>query len=112
MRVLSLCIATIASVWGALAQAHEVHQGDYWQQIDQNHDGVIDEAEYLQWMMYGFQQRDRNSDHVLNGDELPAGSAKPITQAQQRHALRDQFHAQDRDGDNMLTPLELLASPR
>lgn len=112
MRVLFLYLASIACLGGAVTHAHGADQAGYWQRIDQNHDGVIDESEYLQWMMYGFTQRDRNGDHVLNGDELPTGSAKPITETQQRHALKNQFHAQDRDGDNVLTPSEFLAPPR
>ena len=112
MRASPRCVVFILCVWAASAQTHIVTKGGYWQQIDQNRDGVVDETEYLEWMMYGFRQRDRNGDHVLSGDERPPGSVGPITETQQRQALLKQFHAQDQDGNNKLSPHEFFAPPR
>ena len=112
MRASTCCVVFMLCVWAVSAQAQGVSKGRYWQQIDQNRDGLIDETEYLEWMMYGFRQRDRNGDHILSGDERPPGSVGPITETQQRQAFLKQFHAQDRDGNNQLSPHEFFAPPR
>ncbi|WP_331716767.1 calcium-dependent protein kinase 21 [Stenotrophomonas sp. MMGLT7] len=80
--------------------------------MDRDGDGRVGLEEYLAWMSYGFDQRDRNGDGVLDGDELLGGRGQPVTRLQHRAALAERFHRQDADGDGYLSARELLAPPR
>ncbi|MDV3467231.1 EF-hand domain-containing protein [Stenotrophomonas sp. C3(2023)] len=101
--LLLLPFATVAQV---------TDTASYLQRMDTDGDGRVSEAEYLAWMLYAFDQLDRNGDGVLTSDELPGGKGRPITRAQQRQTLVARFHRQDADGDGYLSARELAAPPR
>lgn len=95
-----------------LACGQVADTGDYLRRMDRDGDGRVSLEEYLDWMTYAFDQRDRNRDGVLDASELPGGRGKPVTREQHRAALADRFRKQDADGDGHLSARELLAPPR
>jgi Ca2+-binding EF-hand superfamily protein len=109
----SHCWALLAGLLlAAAAQAQVQTSSDYLQRMDRDGDGRVSLDEYLAWMTYAFDQRDRNHDGVLDASELPGGRGKPITREQQRATLVERFQRQDADNDGYLSARELLAPPR
>ncbi|MCD7098574.1 calcium-dependent protein kinase 21 [Stenotrophomonas sp. MMGLT7] len=102
----------VAIALPAGAPAQVTGGNEYLQRMDRDGDGRVGLEEYLAWMSYGFDQRDRNGDGVLDGDELLGGRGQPVTRLQHRAALAERFHRQDADGDGYLSARELLAPPR
>lgn len=94
------------------ATAQLADTGEYLRRMDRDGDGRISLDEYLDWMSYAFDQRDRNHDGVLDASELPGGRGAPVTRAQHRATLAERFRRQDADGDGHLSARELLAPPR
>ncbi len=107
-----LCVGMAMAALSAAAGAQVTSSSEYLQRMDRDGDGRVSLDEYLAWMSYSFDQRDRNGDGVLDGDELPGGRGKPVTRAQHRATLVERFHRQDADGDGYLSARELLAPPR
>lgn len=95
---------------GAAAQVTD--SGEYLKRMDTDGDGRVSLAEYLAWMSYAFDQRDRNGDGVLSADELPGGRGKPVTREEHIATLTARFKKQDANGDGWLSAKELLAPPR
>ena len=85
---------------------------DYLARMDSDGDGRVSQIEYLDWMSYAFDARDRNRDGVLTTDELPGGKGQVITRAQHRERLAATFHKQDADRDGHLSARELAAPPQ
>lgn len=102
----------LAALAPAGAQAQVSDTATYLQRMDSDGDGRVSEAEYVHWMLYAFDQMDRNGDGVLSADELPGGKGRPITREQQRQTLIQRFHKQDANGDGYLDARELSAPPR
>lgn len=94
------------------AQAQVEATADYLSRMDSDGDGRVGLDEYLAWMSYAFDARDRNGDGVLAGDELPGGRGKPIAREQHRERLAATFRRQDADRDGYLSARELAAPPR
>ena len=94
----------------AVAQVSDT--ASYLQRMDQDGDGRVSQAEYVQWMLYAFDQMDADGDGVLGPAELPGGKGRPITRAQQQQALVLRFGKQDANGDGFLDARELAAPPR
>jgi Ca2+-binding EF-hand superfamily protein len=92
--------------------AQVTNTSEYLRRMDRDGDGRISLDEYLDWMKYAFDQRDRNHDGVLDASELPGGRGRPVTRTQHRAMLIERFHKQDADGDGYLSAKELLAPPR
>jgi len=95
-----------------LAWAQVTATGDYLARMDRDGDGRVSLEEYLAWMSYSFDARDRNGDGVLSPDELPGGRGKPITREQHRARLTATFRKQDVNGDGYLSARELAAPPQ
>ncbi len=108
-----IAIATLllACTVGA-AQAQVEATTDYLSRMDGDGDGKVSLDEYLAWMSYAFDARDRNGDGTLAGDELPGGRGNPIPRQQHRERLAATFHKQDADRDGYLSARELAAPPR
>ncbi|PKH71060.1 hypothetical protein CXF96_14265 [Stenotrophomonas sp. Betaine-02u-21] len=109
--VITLLIALLLSAAGGV-QAQVADTGTYLQRMDADGDGRVSEAEYVQWMMYAFEQMDADGDGVLDASELPGGKGRPITRGQQRQTLVQRFHKQDANRDGFLDARELAAPPR
>ena len=85
---------------------------DYLQRMDTDRDGRVSQVEFLDWMSYAFDARDRDGDGVLSADELPGGKGAAITRATHRERLAATFRKQDRNGDGYLDARELAAPPQ
>ena len=107
-----LLLALLISGLPLLAAAQVNGTNDYLQRMDADRDGRISEAEFLDWMSYAFDARDRNRDGVLSADELPGGKGAAITRATHRERLAATFRKQDRTGDGYLDERELSAPPQ
>jgi len=94
------------------AQAQVTDSNEYLKRMDTDGDGRVSLGEYLAWMSYAFDQRDRNHDGTLSADELPGGRGKPVTRADHVATLTERFRKQDANGDGYLSAKELLAPPR
>lgn len=103
-------LALAAAGFGAAAQVSST--ADYLQRMDRDGDGRIGLDEYLAWMSYAFDERDRDGDGVLSAAELPGGRGQPLTRAQHRATLTARFRKQDADGNGYLSARELAAPPR
>ncbi|MEE7548602.1 calcium-dependent protein kinase 21 [Xanthomonas sp. Kuri4-1] len=106
-----LALLVLAAARGT-AGAQVADTGEYLRRMDSDGDGRVSLDEYLAWMGYAFEQRDRDHDGVLQGDELPGGRGRPVTLAQHRATLTARFRRQDADGDGYLSARELMAPPR
>ena len=85
---------------------------EYLQRMDSDGDGKVNPSEYLDWMSYAFDARDRNRDAVLSPDELPGGKGQPLTRQQHRERLAATFRKQDLDRNGFLSARELAAPPQ
>lgn len=94
------------------AQAQVNATGDYLARMDTDADGRVSQIEFLDWMSYAFDARDRDRDGVLSADELPGGKGQPISREQHRERLAATFRKQDRNGDGYLDARELAAPPQ
>ncbi|HYG07514.1 MAG TPA: calcium-dependent protein kinase 21 [Stenotrophomonas sp.] len=108
----SSCCAWLLLLLAGTAAAQVTDSGEYLKRMDGNGDGRVSLDEYLAWMSYAFDQRDRNGDGVLSADELPGGRGKPVTRAAHIATLTERFRKQDANGDGSLSAKELLAPPR
>lgn len=95
-----------------LAAAQVNGTNDYLERMDADRDGRVSQAEFLDWMSYAFDARDRNRDGVLSADELPGGKGAAIIRATHRERLAATFRKQDRNGDGFLDARELAAPPQ
>ncbi len=107
-----LLLALLISALPLLAVGQVNGTKDYLQRMDADGDGRVSQAEFLDWMSYAFDARDRNRDGVLSGDELPGGKGAAITRATHRERLAATFRKQDRSGDGYLDARELAAPPQ
>ncbi|MEG0194268.1 MAG: hypothetical protein RR831_05370 [Stenotrophomonas sp.] len=107
-----LAVLLLAASWVPAVQAQVSDTASYLQRMDSDGDGMVNEAEYLQWMLYAFDRMDRNGDGVLSADELPGGKGRAITRDEQRQTIVQRFHKQDANGDGFLDARELAAPPR
>jgi hypothetical protein len=94
------------------ASAQVTATSEYLARMDGDGDGRVSQAEYLDWMSYAFDARDRNRDGVLSADELPGGKGQAITRQQHRERLAATFRKQDVDRDGYLSARELAAPPQ
>lgn len=108
----SSCWVVLLALAAGSAAAQVTDSGEYLKRMDTDGDGRVSLAEYLAWMSYAFDQRDRNGDGVLTADELPGGRGKPVTRADHIATLTARFKKQDANGDGWLSAKELLAPPR
>lgn len=86
-------------------------RAEYLQRFDSDGDDRVSAAEYVAYMSQGFRHMDSNGDGIIDTDELPGGSGRPITLQENRDNLRRQFHKLDRSGDGYLNARELTAPP-
>ncbi|MDG2523950.1 EF-hand domain-containing protein [Stenotrophomonas sp. HITSZ_GD] len=108
----SSCWVVLLALAAGSAAAQVTDSGEYLKRMDTDGDGRVSLPEYLAWMSYAFDQRDRNGDGVLTADELPGGRGKPVTRADHIATLTARFKKQDANGDGYLSAKELLAPPR
>ncbi|MXV33767.1 MULTISPECIES: EF-hand domain-containing protein [unclassified Xanthomonas] len=116
----SLLALSTLSLAGALfaggiadAQAQAIDStASYLQRMDRDGDGRVSLDEYLAWMSYAFDARDRDHDGVLSPAELPGGRGPPITRTQHIATLTARFRKQDTNGDGYLSARELAAPPQ
>jgi len=108
----SSCWAWLLCLCAGAATAQVTDSNEYLKRMDSDGDGRVSLAEYLAWMSYAFDQRDRNGDGVLSADELPGGRGKPVRRADHIATLSERFRKQDANGDGYLSAKELLAPPR
>ncbi|MFT3754836.1 MAG: hypothetical protein QM769_02625 [Pseudoxanthomonas sp.] len=80
--------------------------------MDSDGDGRVSLAEYIDWMSYSFDARDRNRDGVLSADELPGGKGAPISRQTHRAQITERFRKQDANRDGYLDRKELSAPPQ
>lgn len=85
---------------------------DYLARMDTDKDGRVGLPEFLDWMSYAFDARDRNRDGTLSADELPGGRGQTISREQHRERLAATFKKQDTNGDGYLSAKELSAPPQ
>jgi hypothetical protein len=103
--LLGLLLAAPAAGYGS--------PGAFFDAFDLDGDGRVDRAEFLAYMIRGFDRLDANRNGVLDLDEQPPGHhRRPISREQQLQAFADAFHRQDVDGDGYLDVGELSAPPR
>lgn len=102
----------LLSLLTASADAQVQHTRDYLARFDTSGDGKVGLEEYLNWMIYAFEDMDRNRDGVLTADELPGGKGKPISREAYLAQLTERFHKQDVNHDGFLSEKELAAPPR
>lgn len=105
----ALCLLVLLPVT-TLAQVNATT--DYLSRMDGDGDGKVSVAEYLDWMSYAFDARDRNADGILGTDELPGGKGPPITRQLHRERLAATFARQDLNRDGFLSARELAAPPQ
>lgn len=84
----------------------------YVARMDLDNDGRVALAEFRDYMSRGFRSRDRDGNGVLEGEELPDISARPVRLAEHLDRLADAFARQDRNGDGWLDARELASPPR
>ncbi len=108
----SSCWVVLLMLVAGAAAAQVTESSEYLKRMDTDGDGRVSLEEYLAWMSYAFDQRDRNGDGVLTADELPGGRGKPVTRAEHVATLTARFRKQDANGDGYLSAKELLAPPR
>lgn len=106
------CWPLLLLILSASVEAQLIDSGEYLRRIDLNGDGRVAPSEYLDWMSYAFDQRDRDNDGVLDTAELPGGRGRPVSRAQHRARLTERFRLQDTNGDGYLSAKELRAPPR
>lgn len=111
VRRSSCWVLLLAAVAGNTA-AQVTDSGEYLKRMDSDGDRRVSLSEYIAWMSYAFDQRDRNGDGVLSADELPGGRGQPVTRADHIATLTARFKKQDANGDGYLSAKELLAPPR
>ncbi|KAB7765941.1 hypothetical protein NB689_000403 [Xanthomonas sacchari] len=105
------CVLFAGGMVSAHAQAID-STTSYLQRMDRDGDGRVSLDEYLAWMSYAFDARDRDHDGVLSPAELPGGRGPPITRAQHLATLTARFRKQDTNGDGYLSARELAAPPQ
>jgi len=110
--VLATLLLACSAGLSMTAQAQVNATGDYLARMDSDGDGKVSLDEYLAWMSYAFDARDRNGDGVLSADELPGGKSAPITREQHRQRLTATFKKQDVNRDGFLSAKELAAPPQ
>lgn len=108
-RTLLLLLLLLAPL---AAQAQVSATSDYLARMDGDADGRVSQAEYLHWMSYAFDARDRNGDAVLSADEMPGGKGQPLTRTQHQERLATTFRKQDLNRDGFLSARELAAPPQ
>lgn len=84
---------------------------EYLQRMDVDGDGRVSRAEYLGYMMRGFDRMDADGNGVLEGDELPPG-ARRVTRAEYEASLSAAFARQDSNHDGYLDARELARPPQ
>ena len=101
----------IASGMPATAQGAPRTPREYLQRMDTDGDGRVSRAEYIAYMLRGFDRLDKDGNGVLEGDELPPG-ARRVTRAEYEASLAAAFERQDTNHDGFLDARELAAPPR
>jgi Ca2+-binding EF-hand superfamily protein len=105
MHFAALAAAALLVAGAANAQTPDT-PNDYLRDMDANHDGRVQLAEYQDYLSYAFNQIDRNRDGVLQPHEYPPGVTPrpgPLRTLDQHHAaLAKQFRLQDSNHDGTL----------
>lgn len=109
-RIIAVCALGCATT--QVASQQQADARGYFDTVDLDGDGRISLPEFRNHMSRGFRDRDRNGDHVLQGDELPAPGARAVRLEDYLVALAQQFKRQDRNDDGYLDPGEFIAPPR
>jgi Ca2+-binding EF-hand superfamily protein len=112
MTRFQIILLALGSLLPCAGSAQVSATSDYLSRMDADGDGRVSQAEYLDWMGYAFDARDRDRDGVLSASELPGGRGQPITRAQHRERLAATFKKQDVSGDGYLNARELAAPPQ
>jgi len=106
-----LALSLAALVFAPVAPAQD-SPAEYLRLMDANGDGRIDLREFQEYMIVGFDARDRNGNGVLDLDEQPPGSQRrPVSRVAHLRALEAAFRRQDRSRDGYLDARELAAPP-
>ncbi|MBX3727302.1 MAG: EF-hand domain-containing protein [Xanthomonadales bacterium] len=97
----------------ALTRADSLPQSPaaYLARMDLDGNGVVDLAEYRDYMSRGFRRMDRNGDGILEDDELPVPDARVVRLQVLLDALEHSFRRLDRNGDGVLDARELASPP-
>jgi len=101
----------LASSPCAMAQDAPHSPQDYLHRMDTDGDGRVSRAEYIAYMIRGFDRLDTDGNGVLEGDELPPG-ARRVTRSEYEAALASAFIRQDANHDGFLDARELATPPR
>jgi Ca2+-binding EF-hand superfamily protein len=110
-RRMAVLFACISISFVAQAQDAPRTPRDYLQRMDTDGDGRVSRAEYIAYMMRGFDRMDADHNGVLEGDELPPG-ARRVTRADYEKSLAAAFARQDTNHDGFLDEHELARPPR
>jgi len=110
--IITRCFLCSVLLWPFWVPAQVREASEYLQRMDTDADGRVSAEEYLKWMLYAFDQMDRNHNGILEPDEQPGGRGRPITRQQQQQVILERFSRQDVNQDGFLDAQELMAPPR
>lgn len=111
MKQLGLLLMVVAMLpTGVVAQVRTT--SDYLTRMDSNGDGKVQVAEYQAWLIYAFDEMDRNKDSRLTPNELPGGKGRTLLREDQMRLFAERFKRQDRNRNGSLDARELAAPPQ
>lgn len=105
LLVMALCVPVLG--WAQVRTTSE-----YLARMDSNGDGKVQLVEYQDWLIYAFDEMDRNKDGMLTADEQPGKKGRTLQRAAQMQIYAERFKRQDRNRNGSLDAKELAAPPQ
>ena len=111
MTVLRAALLLLTCLVPTLGTAQVRTTSEYLARMDTDGDGKVQLVEYQNWLIYAFDEMDRNKDGVLTADEQPGKKGRALQRAAQMHLFAERFKRQDRNRNGSLDAKELAAPP-